>query len=187
VDEHASLGMDHDSVVSGTAAAPAIARRERQFATSFFAEEYVEGPEFNVSLIEDRQGVRVLPIPEMTFDAWPTERPRIVDYEAKWSTESAAYDTTRRRFGLEAGEPGLARDLARLAESCWHAFGLRGYARIDFRTDLQGRPTIIDVNANPCLAGDAGFAAAGEEAGIGYRDLVAMIVHAAIGTTARAA
>jgi|GEM_PF-3737873 len=52
------------------------------------------------------------------------------------------------------------------ALACWKVFGLRGYGRIDFRIDHDGRPWILEVNANPCLSPDAGFAAALNRAGV---------------------
>ncbi len=39
---------------------------------------------------------------------------------------------------------------------------------------------MIDINTNPCITPDAGFAAAGTEAGIAYDGLVARIVAAAV-------
>jgi D-alanine-D-alanine ligase len=50
----------------------------------------------------------------------------------------------------------------------WLLFGLRGYARIDFRVDRQGKPWVLEINANPCLSPDAGFAAALHDAGIKF-------------------
>jgi len=55
-------------------------------------------------------------------------------------------------------------------------FGLRGYARVDFRVDAQGRPWILEINANPCLSPDAGFAAALARAGIEFTRAVKWIV-----------
>lgn len=77
----------------------------------------------------------------------------------------------RRRFA------GRTRWLAR---RCWDLFGLRGYARVDFRVDSQGRPWILEVNANPCLSADAGFIAALEEAGLDQREAVARILGLAL-------
>ena len=58
-------------------------------------------------------------------------------------------------------------------------FGLAGYARVDFRVDGEGRPTILEVNVNPCLNPDAGFAAAAAQGGLSYRDLIGSIIDAA--------
>ena len=177
--EHASLGIDANSVVDGHGAGREIANREQRFGGHFFAEEYIEGREFNAALIEEDGAPLVLPIPEILCDDLPAGRPRIVDYEAKWDPESHAYNNTPRCFGVEDREPVLAADLARLALACWHAVGLSGYARVDFRVDSVGRPTVLEINTNPCLAQDAGFVATAAAAGISYDDLIMRIVNAA--------
>ena len=80
-----------------------------------------------------------------------------------------------------AGErrAALAANLEKLAKSCWDLFNLAGYARVDFRVDADGKPTILEVNVNPCLNPDAGFAAAAAAAGLSYRDLIGRIIDAA--------
>ncbi|TFG86901.1 MAG: ATP-grasp domain-containing protein, partial [Hyphomicrobiales bacterium] len=185
--EHASLGIDANSVVDGHGAGHEIASREQRFGGVFFAEEFIEGREFNVALIEEDGAPLVLPIPEILFDDLPAGRPRIVDYEAKWDPESHAYHNTPRCFGVEDREPVLAAELARLALGCWHAVGLSGYARVDFRVDGGGRPTVLEINTNPCLAQDAGFVATAAAAGIVYDDLIARVVNAARIRTAKVA
>ncbi len=176
--EHASLGIDAGSVVEGGAARAEIARREARFGTRFFAEGFIDGREFNIAMVETAQGVTVLPIPEIIFDL-PAGRPHIVDYEAKWDPESHAYHHTPRRFGIERREPALAAELDRIARACWGAAGLSGYARVDLRVDDSGQPMVLEINTNPCIAPDAGLAATAEAAGIGYDDLIALILDAA--------
>ncbi len=178
--EHGSLGLDARSVMRGRDAARAIAERTLRWNTEHFAENYLDGREFNLALIEGPRGPQVLPIAEIVFQGFE-EAPRIVGYDAKWEPESPAYIGTPRRFGLEEENPGLAAKLKTLALACWRLFGLSGYARVDFRLDAQGAPAILEVNMNPCLSPDAGFAAAAEEAGLAYEEMVGRIVEASLG------
>jgi D-alanine-D-alanine ligase len=186
VDEHASVGIDGLSVVPGRAARGEILRRESAFGGRFFAEAYVEGREFNISLLEGPSGPVVLPIPEILFEGFEARRPLIIDYEAKWIEDSHAYNNTPRCFGIEAREPELAQRLAATCHAVWRAVGLGGYARVDLRVGADGVPQVIDINTNPCVTPDAGFAAAGAEAGIAYDGLIARIVAAAVARPRRA-
>jgi len=67
-----------------------------------------------------------------------------------------------------------------MALRCWDLFGLHGYARVDLRVDEKNRPWVLEVNANPCLSPDAGFAAALAEAGISFTEAVGFILTAAL-------
>lgn len=179
--EDASLGLDDAGVVRGKAAVEARARVCRQrFGGRWFAEAYIEGREFNVAVLEQDGAPAVLPIAEMRFEDWPDERPRIVGYRAKWDAESEESAKTVRAFGLEQCEPKLAARLVEHAQSAWRLFGLRGYIRVDYRVDQEGRPMILEVNPNPCLEPEAGFAAAAAAAGLSYPRLIAEILGAAL-------
>ena len=180
VDEHGSLGMDQRSVVKGAQANAEITCREHEFGGRFFAESYIDGREFNVSVLETRNGPSVLPLAEIDFTGLPRGRHAIVDFSAKWDPSDIAYQVTPRRFGLDTGAPALAAQIRHLSLACWRAFALTGYARVDFRVDATGRPYVLEVNANPCLAPDAGFAAAAAEAEYAYDDLIAAIVASAL-------
>lgn len=180
IDEHGSLGMDCGSVLPGKSASAEIARRESTFGGRFFAEEFIDGREFNVSLIDADNGPVILPIAEMDFDSLPETAPRIVDFAAKWDSAALSYVTMQRRFGLERDEPDLAAEIRRLSLAAWNALGLAGYARVDFRVGRDGRVFVLEANANPCLARDAGFAAAASEAALEYEDVISAIVQAAV-------
>jgi D-alanine-D-alanine ligase len=173
--EHGSLGMDASCVMRGADAAQAIVERTARWRTEHFAEAFVGGREFNLSLLECDDGVTVLPIAEILFEGFEADAARIVGYDAKWTPDSAAFTGTPRSFGIERSDPRLADELAALSRSCWDLFGVRGYARVDFRVTPDGRPFILEVNMNPCLTPDAGFAAAAREAGIAYEDLIERI------------
>lgn len=178
--EHASFGMDISSLVDGRDAAREVAARRARYGGCFFAEAFLPGREFNISLLQDGAGARVLPIPELDFTGMPADRARIVDYEAKWRPGSVGYVNTNRRFGVERDDPALAARLRDLALACWTCFDLSGYARVDVRLDRSGTPMVLEVNVNPCLSPDAGFPATAAEAGLDYNRLIAAIVSAAV-------
>ena len=181
--EHASAGLAGDNLLRGVPRAQA-ARRLAELAgdraDAWYAERFIEGREFNVALL-GRTGAEpeILPPAEILFVDFPPEKPRILDYEAKWNTASFAYTHTPRTFALPAADAPLAGRLRELARACWRLFGLGGAARVDFRVDATGRPWILEVNANPCLAPDAGFAAALREARIPYEHAILELVAAA--------
>jgi D-alanine-D-alanine ligase len=174
--EDASVGIDDCSVLADAAAARHLLAELGGGPDRWFAERFVEGREISVALLAGPGGPVALPPSEILFVDFPPGKPCIVGYAAKWEPGSFEFDHTPRRFPDPAGEAGLLARLSALALRCWHLFGLRGSARVDFRVDARGEPWILEVNANPCLAPDAGFAAALERGGLSLRDAVAAIL-----------
>ena len=99
---------------------------------------------------------------------------------AKWVEDSFAYRHTLRRTAFTATDRPLLDRLDHIARLCWHHFRLTGYARVDFRIDQTGRPWVLEVNANPCLSPDAGFAAALAQATIPFAEAMSRIMTAAL-------
>lgn len=177
--EDASIGIDAQSVVRGGRRLSAeLEARRRRFGGPWFVERYIDGREFNVALLASHDGVEVLPISEIYFVDYPSGRPRIVDYEAKWDPGSRAYLHTPRRMISPNDERALCDELARIALDCHRILDLGAYARIDFRVDADGQPFVLEANANPCLTSDAGFVAAAAQAGISFDQVVERIVDA---------
>lgn len=179
--EDASLGLDDDAVVTGEAAVvlPVLAARAGTVGAPWFAEAYVEGREFNFAVLDGPAGPQVLPPAEMIFKDFPVGKPRILGYAAKWHEDSFEYAHTVRTFDFPDADGTLLQEMTRLALECWRLLRLRGWARVDFRVDASGRPWILEVNANPCLAPDAGFAAALDRAQIPFGRAVERILGAA--------
>lgn len=180
--EHASVGMDDDCVVSGwdrEQLVRELVARHARTGREYFAERYIAGREFNVALLNGR----VLPPAEIDFTRLPAGRPKILGYRAKWDESSLEYQQTPRRFDFCEADGPLLDALTALAGQCWSCFELAGHVRVDFRVDEQGQPWILEININPCLSPDAGFAAALQEAGISWPSAVESIVQAAIGRT----
>jgi D-alanine-D-alanine ligase len=179
-DEDASLGLDDGAVVLGRDV-PARAKRSYDiFGGRWFAEGFVEGREFNISVIEHKGEMRVLPLAEIRFVNWNPDKPRIVGHNAKWREDSEESKHTERCFGVEKESPKLAEELTRLSLATFTLFGNKGFARVDFRVDEAGNPLVLEVNPNPALDWDAGFAQAALQAGISYPEILEKIVQAAV-------
>jgi len=188
--EDASLGLDGDAVCATRAAALArAAELLRRFpGQPLVVERYLPGRELNVSLLaapqgaphERRQPPMVLPVAEIEFVDYPPGMPRIVGYEAKWQPGSFAYTHTVRSFPSGAAAAPLLAEARRLALAAWGVCGLSGYGRVDLRLDERGVPHVLEVNANPCLAADAGFMAAAEQAGLTAAEVVSRILADAV-------
>jgi D-alanine-D-alanine ligase len=189
VAEHASLGINDDSVIfcktmSADEIALRIANQSQSLGTPHFAEQFIDGREFNLSVLAGDDGPEVLPPAEIMFVNFSDSKPKIVGHDAKWSESSSEYHNTPRRFDFPQSDQALLDELEALARRCWSTFGLRGYARVDFRVDADGQPWILEINANPCLTPDAGFAAAVQEAGLSFDEVIQRILADAFRTSA---
>lgn len=181
--EHASIGIDDHAIITtgdGSTLPGQLESRSRQLGGECFAERFVAGREFNLSLLEGPGGVELLPAAEIDFSAFPEDKPRIVGYDAKWSENTFEFAHTPRRFEFAAADAPLLEQLRTIALDAWRLLGLRGYARVDFRVDEAGQPWILELNTNPCLSPDAGFAAALTRAGIPFEQAVERLLAVAM-------
>jgi D-alanine-D-alanine ligase len=153
-----------------------MGKRLGELGAEAFAERYIDGREFNLSVLAASGAPEVLPPAEIEFVGYGEDKPRIVGYKAKWDDQAAEYHNTPRRFGFGKQDKSLLRSLKRITRRCWKLFGLRGYARVDYRVDRDGAPWILEINSNPCLSPDSGFTAATERAGLCYEEVIGRII-----------
>jgi D-alanine-D-alanine ligase len=177
--EEASVGLDEDSVVDVATAAELdrhIRDRLPRIGGEGFAEQFVDGREFNLSLLAGTASPQVLPPAEIHFVDYTADKPKVVGYRAKWDDQSFEFHHTPRSFDFPPADAPLLATLQQIATRCWHVFGLRGYVRVDFRVDAAGRPWVLEINANPCLAPDAGFYAAMQRGGLAFPQCIERIL-----------
>lgn len=179
--EHASLDMDEDAIVEDEVVVAELQLRNSRSDHPLFAERFIDGREFNLSLLAGE----VLPPAEIEFCSFPKDKPRIVGHKAKWDESSFEYQQTPRRFDFPADDLELLERLSDLAKKSWGLFQLQGFARVDFRVDSGGNPWILEVNVNPCLSPDAGFAAALQQAGLPFPTAIKRIIDEALSPCAR--
>jgi D-alanine-D-alanine ligase len=176
--EDGSAGISDDSVIDGKVLEMNGLPKEGVLRDAFL-EEYIDGREFNLSLLADHNGPAVMPAAEMLYVDYPAGKPKILNFASKWDEASFEYHKTVRTFDLSPGDHALVEEMSEISLRCWKIFQMSGYIRVDFRVDDQNRPWVLEVNANPCLSPDAGFMAACQRGGIEYTEMVKRIIDAA--------
>ena len=177
--QDASHGIGPESVVEDPATAAArVAFVRARYLQDAVVEEFIEGREFNLSLLGPADAAILLPPSEIDFSEFTPGRPRVVGFEAKWSEESADFrGTTPFSPTLEAG---VLDTLRAVATGAYAAIGLCDYGWVDVRLHARRGPFVVDVNLNPDLSTDAGLARAAGRAGITYAQLVCDTVRSAL-------
>ena len=166
--EDASLGITPDSVVRDPEAFAAQTRRIlEKYGQPALAEAFIDGREFNVAVYENGTP-QALPVSELDFTAMPAGTPRILSYEAKWFEDHALYNASPPVCPAPIDDE-LRSKLQETAVSAFKAMNCRDYARIDFRMDGRERLFILEVNPNPDISRNAGFANAIRAAGLDIR------------------
>ncbi len=172
--EDGSLGITADSVF---VCKPGFEEKLKDLSDShWFIEEFIEGREFNMSVLADRNGPEVMPLAEIVFVGYDETRPRIIDYKAKWEMDTFEYENTVRDFPGEKLDGEVIYKLRKAALDSWRLFGLKGYARVDARVDNNNNVFVIEVNANPCIQPNGGFMAATREAGYSFPHVLERII-----------
>jgi D-alanine-D-alanine ligase len=177
--EEGSLGLDEDSIFEGSDK-DFINRLKSKNKDYYFIEEFIDGREFNVSIMGTKEGPKVLPIAEMTFKKFPEGKPKIMGYTAKWKEDSFEYTHTRRTFSIPKSDNDIKEQIVAICTKCWNEIGFKGYVRIDFRLSESRIPYVIDLNLNPCISPSGGFVAASEKAGYKFTEVMEHLLEEAL-------
>ncbi len=176
--QDASVGIDQGSVVTDLGRLnERVAYLLENYGPPVLLEQYVDGREFNVGVIE-APDLQTLPVGEILFeDATPGSWP-IVTYDSKWRPGSHDYEMQPVAYPDKL--PGRLRErLQALAKRAFRLLGCRDYARIDFRV-RAGRPYILEVNPNPDYSPLAGLSVALQRFGLPHARFTADLVQMAL-------
>lgn len=124
--------------------------------------------------------VAVLELPDGTRSAGPALEIQSDPSEPFFSTR-AKYGSDRTRFLIPAPvDGGLAEELADLARRAFDALGCAGLARVDFIVDAGRGPVVNEVNTFPGFTVQSQFPRIWQAAGLGFRELVGILVQTAL-------
>jgi D-alanine-D-alanine ligase len=174
----ASIGISADSLVKSTRdMLERIVEIHRTLQDSALVEEYIEGREFYVGILGNRDPVAFPPI-EMDFSGLPEGAPHVLDARAKWEKDSAEYQGTRPVFSELTDE--LTAKLQKVSLDAYRALRVRDYGRVDLRLTDTNEIYVIEVNASCYLEKHSELASAAAAAGLDYTTLVNRIVELAL-------
>ncbi|MCK0165540.1 D-alanine--D-alanine ligase [Marinobacter sp. S6332] len=128
--------------------------------SSVLVEEWVEGPEFTVSLLQDR----ALPAIGLSTDHV------FYDYDAKYLA-----DDTRYRIPCGLAPEDEAR-LQNLALEAFRVVGCRTWGRVDIMQDAEGEFWLLEVNTVPGMTDHSLVPMSAKAAGISFEELVVRIL-----------
>ncbi|MBM4170179.1 MAG: ATP-grasp domain-containing protein [Ignavibacteria bacterium] len=177
--EDASAGIYSNSVVANESdLRDRIEHILVKFGQPAIVEEYIEGREINVAILGNNPPV-TLPLSEIDFSGLPSHLPKIVTYNAKWMEATDEYKGT---VGVCPAplEESIAVELRAIALKAFRIMGCRDYARVDMRLTKANVPYVLEVNPNPDISENAGFARSARNYGLTFEQTVAKIVEHAL-------
>ncbi|MBO7942230.1 hypothetical protein JTP77_040985, partial [Streptomyces sp. S9] len=130
-------------------------------------EQMIVGDELTVAVLIDGDGYTALPsIRIVPKGEW-------YDYHAKYIAEDTQY--------LCPGLDGAAEDeIRRLAMEAFVAAGCKGWGRVDFMRDRDGRFYLIEVNTAPGMTSHSLVPKAARQIGIEYDELCWRVLEATV-------
>lgn len=145
----------------------AIAKARGDFG-EVMAEEFIEGDEVTVGMLETRRTLTALPVLQLK------PKTDFYDFEAKYSHGMT-------EFVVPALIPDETAMLVQEQAMKVHAIiGCRGFSRVDFIIDSSGIPQLTEINTLPGMTDTSDFPAQAKAAGISYSDLVEKMLRSAI-------
>ncbi len=178
-----SIGITNDSVVTNKKELDRqLEKVVKELGRPALIEEYIEGDEYDVSIIgnDDEHDVRVLPLSRSLFQDMPEGYWHIYPYDAKW-TNSEIYDK-----GIKVQRPPkniskrLESLISEISLDTYNILDCHDYGRVEVRVDQDGNPYVLELNPNPSININDCVPACAELIGMDYGDFIEEIIKMAI-------
>lgn len=174
--QHCSLGISLNSVVNNKIELEKQVKKiKKKFGQEVLTEEYIAGRELNVLIL----GNEILPISEIIFGNFYKNKPKIVDFKAKWVENSLNYKQTVGVCPAKLEEK-LEAKIKVTALKAFQVCGGRDYGRVDLRLADDEKFYVLEVNLNPDISPGGGAFRSAKTAGYDYPGFLKKIVDVAM-------
>lgn len=138
------------------------------YDSTALVEQYVEGMDVAVSVVDLGQGPTALPAVEIV------PRNGVYDYAARYTAGLTTWHTPARL------SPSTAASVAATALAVHEALGLRDLSRVDMIVDGEGVPHVLEANVSPGMTETSLLPLAVQAAGLDFGKMLAGLVEQAV-------
>jgi D-alanine-D-alanine ligase len=173
--QHASVGIDRDSVVDDCdALARRIMHMRDAHADDSIVEPFLDSREFQVA-VWGNANPEALPPSEILYTPFADMKDRLHTRAWKIERESRGYREILMPCPAPMDRPDWRARAEEIAVEAYRVIGLRDFARFDMRM-LGDEPQILDVNANPELDPQSVVLAGARARGMTYGQMAGQII-----------
>ena len=132
----------------------------KKISDDYIVEEYIEGTEYTVGIINSSALPVIKLIPPGKF----------YDFDAKYNSENMQYICPS---GLENN---IETNLKNISLKAFEILGCKGWGRVDLIIDNEKRPWVIELNTVPGMTSHSLVPMAAKEEGVNFNQLVLKIL-----------
>ncbi|MBI3342841.1 hypothetical protein HY032_01670 [Candidatus Gottesmanbacteria bacterium] len=176
--EHCSVGLTRNAIIDRQEDLSSnVIEHIRTFHQPVYVEEFIDGREFQVTVLEQNGVPAVMPVAEIVFDK--TGKDSFLTFESRWDEEHPDY-------GLSSVKKAeilttLKTKLEQVSLAAHRTLEFADYSRMDIRVRGED-PFVLEANANPGLGDDEdyGMTVSYKAAGMTFADFVWKIVESCL-------
>jgi D-alanine-D-alanine ligase len=147
--EHCSIGLGKASIVKNNKELIVLVGKQLiTYQEPVIAEEFISGREFQITLLEKKSGLTMLPPAEVTYKVTGTRA--MLSYESRWEEKHPDFHTSGMALAKLTDEQ--LQTFETICKKAFRAFGFTDFTRIDARLNDKGEFMFLEANANPGLS-----------------------------------
>ncbi len=151
--EHCSIGLTRNAIIDRQEDLSSnVIEHIRTFHQPVYVEEFIDGREFQVTVLEENCVPAVLPAAEIVFAR--AGKDTFLTFESRWDEEHPDYGLSSVKEAVVSTV--LKRRLDEISLAAHRTFEFRDYSRMDIRVRGEN-PFILEANANPGLGDDEDY------------------------------
>jgi D-alanine-D-alanine ligase len=177
--EHCSVGIEKSSYVLDKGSLRSVVKdRIARFGMDVYAEEFVRGREFQITVLEKEEGPVMLHPAEIMYK--PSDSPEFLTFTERWDEKNPEYQ--RSDTALAKLSEKELHQFKEISVRAFQLLGFHDFTRVDARLKNNTELLILEVNPNPGLDDDELYSMtiSARSAGLTFPDFLWAIVTSAL-------